>query len=83
MRQIWCNMCTTDGNMRNEPTTNENHIAVRRLFDSTSPELQGEFHFDDWELVHLTGCEECQHIREVFARQLIVMKAKAGSNDAG
>jgi hypothetical protein len=68
--------------MHNDATVNENHITMQRLFNSTSADLQGEFHFDDWELVHLTGCEECQHIRDVFARQSIAMKARAGSNDA-
>ena len=68
--------------MRNEAPINDNHIAMRRLFDSTSAELQGEFHFDDWESDHLMACKECQHIRDVFARQFVAMKARtAGTND--
>jgi hypothetical protein len=69
--------------MRNEAPINEDHISMRRLFDSTSADLQGEFHLDDWELAHLIACKECQHIRDVFARQFVAMKAKtAGNNDA-
>jgi hypothetical protein len=68
--------------MGDEAPITGDHILMRRLFDSTSADLQGEFHLDDWELAHLNACEECQHIRDVFARQFLAMKARAaGSND--
>ena len=57
------------------------HIATQRLFDSISIDLENEFHLDDWELKHLSGCKECQHIREVFGRQFSAMRKKAASNE--
>ena len=68
--------------MGNDPTATESHVSMRRLFDSTSADLQGKFHFDNWELTHLTGCEECQHIRDVFARQFVAMKGKAADGNS-
>jgi len=59
----------------------EIHIATKRLFDSISVDLEQEFHFDDWELGHLAGCKECEHIRDVFGRQLNAMHKKAANGE--
>ena len=45
------------------------HIQTLRLLDSSRGDLAGKFHLEDWELTHLAGCEECQDVRNVFARQ--------------
>jgi hypothetical protein len=66
-------------NMSNEQRRREIHVSTRRLFESTSPDFQAEFRFDDWEVDHLHDCGECQHIREVFARQIIALKARSQS----
>jgi hypothetical protein len=57
------------------------HIATQRLFDSISLDQQENFHFDDWELTHLAGCQECEHIRDVFGRQFSAMRRKTASNE--
>ena len=57
------------------------HIATQRLFDSISTDLQEEFRFDEWEMKHLAGCKECEHIRDVFGRQLSAMHQKAPNNE--
>ena len=57
------------------------HIATQRLFDSISIDQQQDFRFDDWELKHLAGCPECEHIRDVFGRQFSAMRKKAATNE--
>ena len=57
------------------------HIATQRLFDSISVERQLDFRFDEWELQHLAGCSECEHIRDVFGRQFSAMQKKAANNE--
>ena len=64
--------------MTTEQGTRQIHIVTRRLFESISVDFQGEFRFEDWEADHLHDCAECQHIREVFARQVIALNAKTG-----
>ena len=59
----------------------EIHIATQRLFESVSVVLEQEFHFDDWELNHLAGCKECEHIRDVFGRQFSAMHRKAAADE--
>jgi hypothetical protein len=56
------------------------HIATQRLFESTSVDAEPDFHFDDWELKHLALCKECEHIRNVFGRQLSAMSRKTAKN---
>lgn len=68
--------------MANEARTREQHIATRRLFDSISPELQERVQLEDGELEHLLCCNECKHVREVFAKQFIAMKQKNEGNEA-
>ena len=55
------------------------HVATRRLFESCWG--QGDIHLDDWELNHLAECEECSHIRDVFARQSAAMKTGGSDNE--
>ncbi len=57
------------------------HIATQRLFDSVSIDVEQEFRFDDWELKHLAGCKECEHIRDVFGRQFSAMHKKAAADE--
>jgi hypothetical protein len=59
----------------------EIHIATQRLFDSISVDLQQEFCLDDWELHHLAGCKECEHIRDVFGRQFSAMHKTAAGDE--
>ena len=59
----------------------EIHIATQRLFESISVDLQEEFRFDEWEMKHLAGCKECEHIRDVFGRQFSAMQQKAANNE--
>ena len=59
----------------------EIHIAMQRLFDSVSADRAPDFHFEDWEMKHLAGCKECEHIRDVFGRQLSAMHGKATGNE--
>jgi len=57
------------------------HISTRRLFESVSPDFKEELQFEDWELMHLPGCAECQHIRDVFARQFIELSRPASTGN--
>ena len=47
-------------------TSSDDHVKPLRLFDLA---WQGEHQATNTERGHLLGCEECQAILEVFARQ--------------
>lgn len=47
------------------------HVKAFRLFDAALAEATGtHFELKDWEDEHLHGCEECQRVLAVFARQV-------------
>jgi hypothetical protein len=58
------------------------HIHMLRLLDASRGDLQGKFKLEEWELDHLAGCGECQHVREVFGRQFTSLKPKGPSERA-
>ncbi len=48
----------------------DDHIKLLRLFDLSRVEARvSGFQLNEEEKQHLRGCEECQHVLEVFARQ--------------
>ena len=56
------------------------HIDTRRLFDTSRIDLGEEFELEDWEFTHLKECKECQHIKEVFARQFKALNLNQNQN---
>jgi hypothetical protein len=59
------------------------HIQPLRLFDLVQAEVkQSKFRLDDGEEQHLQQCLECQHVRDVFARQFNPKKKPNGESNS-